>query len=173
MFNSIFKHLYENDKAFAKSFPNHNYYFYKHLAYTEWYGKVKKELNEYSLNNVFNLVKYCDINIKKLNGNHSKNNCMADVLKFGTSSLLMLINIIMVAVVGNEDKNLMNLFLTTRGSMASIIFMTMSIIILNDIFNTIYERKRVFLITYYQDLKEISQDTYETRSKIYFVNLNL
>lgn len=132
-----------------------------------------KNLNGYSLNNVFNLIKYCDTNIKLLNGNGSKNDSMSDVLKFGTSSLLVLTNIFIVAIVGNKDKNLINLFLNTRGSLANIIFMVMSVIILNDIINRIRERKRLFLIMYYQDFKNILEDTYEARSKIYFTNLNL
>lgn len=173
MFNFIFKHLYKNDKAFAKSFPNHNYYFYKHLAYTEWYNKVKKILNGYNLNNVFNLIKYCDINIKLLNDSKSKNDSMADVLKFGTSSLLVLTNIIIVAIVGNKDEDLINLFLNTRGGLANIIFMVMSIIIFNEIIDRIRGRKRIFLIMYYQELKDILEDTYEARSKIFFTNLNL
>jgi len=173
MFNFIFKHLYKSDKAFTKSFPNHNYYFYKHLAYTEWYDKVKKELNGHNLNSVFNLEKYCDMQIKLLNENKNKTDSVADVLKFGMSSLLVLTNIIIVAIVGNKDKDMLNLFLTTRGGLADIIFMVMSIIILNDIINRICERKRILLTMYFQDLKEISKNTYETRSKIYFTNLNL
>lgn len=144
MFNSIFKHLYKNDKAFAKSFPNHNYYFYRHLAFTEWYDKVKKSLNGYNLNNVYNLIKYCDINIKLLTDNKNGNDFMADILKFGISSLLVLTNIIIVAIVGNKDENLINLFLNMRCGLANIIFMVMSIIILNEIIGRIRERKRIF-----------------------------
>ncbi len=173
MFNFIFKHLYKSEKVFTKSFPNHNYYFYKHLAYTEWYDKVKKELNGYNLNNIFNLIKYCDMQIELLNENENKTDFVADVLRFGMSSLLVLTNILIVAIVGNRDKDMFNLFLTTRGGIADIIFMVMSIILFNDIINRIRERKRIILTMYYQDLKEILTDTYKIRSKIYFTNLNL
>ncbi len=171
MFNFILKHLYKSDKEFSKNFPSRNYYFYKHLPYTVWHDKVIKELNKYSLNNVINLLKYCDMQIKFLNEDKNGDDSIADVLKFGTSSLLVLTNIIIVAVVGNSNKDMLNLFLTTRGGLADIIFIVMSIILLDNIITKIYKKRRIFLYLYYRDLKEVLKDIYEIRSKISFTNL--